>query len=55
MGITSVSSREFKQDVSRVKRAAVNVLLTSAGFFNPDYVIHRYCRLSVFGYNSKHF
>ena len=33
MGITTVSSREFNQDVSRVKRAAVNgpVFITDRG------------------------
>lgn len=39
MGITSVSSREFNQDVSRVKRAAVNgpVFITDRG--RPSHVL----------------
>ncbi len=39
MGITTVSSREFNQDVSRVKRAAVNgpVFITDRG--RPSHVL----------------
>jgi prevent-host-death family protein len=39
MGITTVSSREFNQDVSRVKRAAVNgpVFITDRG--HPSHVL----------------
>ena len=39
MGITTVSSREFNQDVSRVKRAAINgpVFITDRG--HPSHVL----------------
>ena len=39
MGITTVSSREFNQDVSRVKRTAVNgpVFITDRG--HPSHVL----------------
>ena len=39
MGITTVSSREFNQDVSRIKRAAVNgpVFITDRG--HPSHVL----------------
>lgn len=39
MGITTVSSREFNQDVSKVKRAAVNgpVFITDRG--RPSHVL----------------
>jgi prevent-host-death family protein len=39
MGITTVSSREFNQDVSRIKRAAVNgpVFITDQG--HPSFVL----------------
>lgn len=39
MGITTVSSREFNQDVSKVKRAAVNgpVFITDRG--HPSHVL----------------
>ena len=39
MGITTVTSREFNQDVSRIKRAAVNgpVFITDRG--HPSHVL----------------
>lgn len=39
MGITTVSSREFNQDVSRIKRAALNgpVFITDRG--HPSHVL----------------
>ncbi len=39
MGITTISSREFNQDVSRAKRAAVNgpVFITDRG--HPSHVL----------------
>ena len=39
MGITTVSSREFNQDVSKIKRAAVNgpVFITDRG--HPSHVL----------------
>ena len=39
MGITTVSSREFNQDVSRVKRAAVNGPVFITGRGHPSHVL----------------
>ncbi|MDD5126459.1 type II toxin-antitoxin system Phd/YefM family antitoxin [Methylovulum sp.] len=39
MGITTVSSREFNQDASRVKRAAVNVPVFITDRGHPSHVL----------------